>query len=103
MPNNHFFSSYGLSEPAPVSITAYDDSPENILHTVGKLDSQGIGEFLVQGFNFMTGYYKLRAELFARIAKYKIPARFFVYDKFSLSGSGKIDSVFFLGGRLQKN
>jgi len=70
MPRNHFLSSYGLSEMAPVSITAYDDSDENILHTVGKVvknikikidnpDSQGIGEILVQGFNLMTGYYKL--------------------------------------------
>jgi fatty-acyl-CoA synthase len=70
MPQNHFLSSYGLSEMAPVSITDYDDSDENILYTVGKIvknikikidnpDSQGIGEILVQGFNLMTGYYKL--------------------------------------------
>ena len=206
MPNDHFMSSYGLSEPAPVSITAYGDSLENILHTVGKPvknirikidkpDSEGIGEILVQGFNLMTGYYKLRpeeqtidaegwlhtgdlgkldangylhltgrikeiiirggeniypaeveeaisefeiiddvkvfgvphdffgeevcacvklktgktfdennlrAELSARIAKYKIPARFFVYDKFPLLGSGKIDSVSLKTDALKK-
>lgn len=70
MPNNHFLSSYGLSEMAPVSITGYDDTDEKILHTVGKPvenirvkidkpDSNGVGEILVQGFNLMTGYYKL--------------------------------------------
>ena len=70
MPNNHFLSSYGLSEMAPVSITDYDDTDEKILHTVGKPvkniyvkidkpDSNGVGEILVQGFNLMTGYYKL--------------------------------------------
>lgn len=73
MPNNHFMLSYGLSEMAPVSITTYDDSLENILHTVGKPvknikikilnpDSDGVGEILVQGFNLMTGYYKLSPE-----------------------------------------
>ena len=58
---------------APVSITKYDDSRENILYTVGKPvknikikifepDSNGVGEILVQGFNLMTGYYKLAPE-----------------------------------------
>ena len=196
MPNNHFLSSYGLSEMAPVSITAYDDSHENILHTVGKPvknirikiadpNQNGVGEIFVQGFNLMTGYYKLapaeqaidadgwlhtgdlgaldesgylrltgrikeiiirggeniypaeveaaisedenisdvkvfgvpndfwgevvcacvkiksavfdeknlRASLAARLAKFKIPEHFLVYDKFPLLGSGKIDSV----------
>ena len=196
MPNNHFLSSYGLSEMAPVSITAYDDSRENILHTVGKPvknirikiadpNQNGVGEIFVQGFNLMTGYYKLapaeqaidadgwlhtgdlgaldesgylrltgrikeiivrggeniypaeveaaisedenisdvkvfgvpndfwgevvcacvkiksavfdeknlRASLAARLAKFKIPEHFLVYDKFPLLGSGKIDSV----------
>ena len=70
MPNNHFMSSYGLSEMAPVSITVYGDDIQKILHTVGKPvknirvkilnpDSNGVGEILVQGFNLMTGYYKL--------------------------------------------
>ena len=79
MPNNHFLSSYGLSEMAPVSITDYDDSAENILHTVGKpvknvnvkiVDRETgancevgqVGEILVQGFNLMTAYYKLDAD-----------------------------------------
>ena len=195
MPHNHFLSSYGLSEMAPVSITAYDDSRENILHTVGKpvknirikIDNpnqNGVGEILVQGFNLMTGYYKLapaeqaidadgwlhtgdlgaldengylrltgrikeiivrggeniypaeveaaisedenisdvkvlgvpddfwgevvcacvkiksafdekklRDSLAARLAKFKIPEHFLVYDEFPLLGSGKIDSV----------
>ncbi|MBR2519540.1 MAG: AMP-binding protein [Selenomonadaceae bacterium] len=70
MPNNHFMSSYGLSEMAPVSITVYGDDLQKILHTVGKPvknirvkilnpDSSGVGEILVQGFNLMAGYYKL--------------------------------------------
>ena len=79
MPNNHFLSSYGLSEMAPVSITDYNDSVENILHTVGKpvknikikiVDRETctdcsvgeVGEILVQGFNLMTAYYKLDAD-----------------------------------------
>lgn len=196
MPNNHFLSSYGLSEMAPVSITDYNDSEEKILYTVGKPvkniqikidnpNSNGIGEILVQGFNLMMGYYKialeeqpidtqgwfhtgdlgtidaegylrltgrikeliirggenifpaeietaiseqeniadvkvigvphdfwgevacaclkikssdfdekkLRDSLAARLAKYKIPEHFLVYDEFPLLGSGKIDSV----------
>lgn len=70
MPNNHFLSSYGLSEMAPVSITNYNDTEEHLLHTVGhpvkniqikilNPDAEGIGEILVQGFNLMTCYYKL--------------------------------------------
>lgn len=76
MPNNHFLSSYGLSEMAPVSITTYEDSDEHVLHTVGKpvknikikilnpktgedCSAGEIGEILVQGFNLMTCYYKL--------------------------------------------
>lgn len=70
MPNNHFLSSYGLSEMAPVSITNYNDTDEHILRTVGhpvknvaikilNPNSEGVGEILVQGFNLMTCYYKL--------------------------------------------
>lgn len=76
MPNNHFLSSYGLSEMAPVSITTYDDTDEHILRTVGKpvknieikiVDRRSgavcgvgeVGEIFVQGFNLMTCYYKL--------------------------------------------
>ncbi|MBO4898872.1 MAG: AMP-binding protein [Lachnospiraceae bacterium] len=79
MPNNHFLSSYGLSEMAPVSITPYDDTNDHVLHTVGKpvrhinikirnmetgedcLVGES-GEILVQGFNLMTGYYKVPIE-----------------------------------------
>lgn len=84
-PNNHFASSYGMSEMAPISITDYDDTPEHICHTVGKpiknirvriFDHEtkqecGIGqagEIQVQGFNLMTCYYK------ANLAKQSIDA-----------------------------
>ena len=79
MPNNHFLSSYGLSEMAPVSITPYDDTNDHVLHTVGKpvrnisIKIQDLetkedcpvgrsGEILVQGFNLMMGYYKVPIE-----------------------------------------
>ena len=79
MPNNHFMIAYGLSEMAPVSVTLYDDTDEHILHTVGKqvknieikiLDRATgktcpigqSGEILVQGFNLMTGYYRVQLE-----------------------------------------
>ncbi len=68
-----------MSEMAPVSITTYNDSVENILHTVGKpvknveikiVDRETgidcpvdeVGEILVRGFNLMTAYYKLDAD-----------------------------------------
>ena len=35
----------------------------------------------------------LRDSLAARLAKFKIPEHFLVYDEFPLLGSGKIDSV----------
>ena len=76
MPNNHFMVAYGLSEMAPVSVTEYDDTEEHLLRTVGRpvenirvriMDRETggdcpagtAGEILVQGFNLMTGYYKL--------------------------------------------
>lgn len=76
MPDNHFMIAYGLSEMAPVSVTLYDDGDDRILHTVGKpVENISVriidratgaecptgesGEILVQGFNLMTGYYKL--------------------------------------------
>ncbi len=76
LPNNHFLSSYGLSEMAPVTITDYSDSFEHITNTVGKpmehiemkivALSDGhecavgeTGEILLQGYNLMTGYYKI--------------------------------------------
>lgn len=76
LPNDHFLASYGLSEMAPVSITKYDDTEEHVLNTVGRpVDNISIrilnmstgkecatgesGEILVQGFNLMTGYYKV--------------------------------------------
>ncbi len=75
LPENHFLSSYGLSEMAPVTITDYEDSFEHITDTVGKpmehvkmkiaALSDGhecavgeTGEILLQGYNLMTGYYK---------------------------------------------
>lgn len=76
LPNEHFISSYGLSEMAPVSSTDYGDTDYHLLHTVGKPVSNieikiqdpqtgkecrigTQGEILVQGYNLMTGYYKL--------------------------------------------
>ena len=79
MPDNHFMIAYGLSEMAPVSVTLYDDTEEHLLHTIGKpveniqvmIQNRDTGrecpvgeagEILVQGFNLMTGYYKLPLE-----------------------------------------
>lgn len=75
LPENHFLSSYGLSEMAPVTITEYDDIGEHITNTVGKpmehiemkivSVSDGhecvcgeTGEILIRGYNLMAGYYK---------------------------------------------
>ena len=52
MPNNQITSSYGLSEITLVSIIEYDDSRENILYTVGKPDSNGIGQ-MKDGFRHL--------------------------------------------------
>ncbi|MBE5906891.1 MAG: STAS domain-containing protein [Lachnospiraceae bacterium] len=79
LPNDHFMASYGLSEMAPVSITVYGDTEEHLLNTVGKPVSNisikirnmengedcpvnVSGEVLVQGYNLMTGYYKVSLE-----------------------------------------
>ena len=76
LPKDHFMIAYGLSEMAPVSVTLYDDTDEHMLHTVGRqVENISIrilnretgaacapgeaGEILVQGFNLMTGYYKV--------------------------------------------
>ena len=76
LPNDHFMASYGLSEMAPVSITKYIDTDDHLLHSVGKPVENirikiintatgeecptGVsGEVLVQGYNQMTGYYKV--------------------------------------------
>lgn len=79
LPGNHFATSYGLSEMAPVSITDYDDTKEHIEQTIGK-PVEGIdiriydneknavcpanvsGEIQVQGFNLMLCYYKVALE-----------------------------------------
>ena len=68
-----------MSEIAPISQAEYEDTSDHILNTVGKpLDNIKIriidretgtdcatgddGEVLVQGFNLMTGYYKVPLE-----------------------------------------
>lgn len=75
LPENHFLSSYGLSEMAPVTITDYEDSFFHITDTVGKpmehvqmkiasladgheCATGETGEILLQGYNLMAGYYK---------------------------------------------
>ena len=79
LPNDHFMIAYGLSEMAPVSVTLYNDTPEHMRHTVGRpIENISVkiqdretgadcpagsqGEILVQGFNLMTGYYKVPIE-----------------------------------------
>ncbi len=67
LPNDRFRSSYGLSEMAPVTISAYDDDAEKVRTTVGKpvrdimvrVDENG--EICVKGFRLMTAYYKVAA------------------------------------------
>ena len=76
MPDNHFLSSYGLSEMAPVSITEYEDTDEHVMFTVGKpwpdirlkivnrdtgaeCPVGADGEILVQGCSLMGGYYRI--------------------------------------------
>jgi Acyl-CoA synthetases (AMP-forming)/AMP-acid ligases II len=79
LPNDHFLSSYGMSELAPITITGYGDSDEYVFKTVGKPISivelkirdykdghecavNEIGEILSRGPNLMSGYYKIEAE-----------------------------------------
>ena len=79
LPNDHFMIAYGLSEMAPVSVTLYEDTSEHMRNTVGKpIENISVkiqdretgedcpagspGEILVQGFNLMTGYYKVPLE-----------------------------------------
>ena len=79
-PNNHFSSSYGLSEMAPVSITDYEDTVEHITKSIGKLipdiearivdpekktvcEAGDTGEILLRGYNLMTCYYKAAPDL----------------------------------------
>ncbi|SCW37525.1 fatty-acyl-CoA synthase [Ruminococcaceae bacterium YRB3002] len=79
LPNDHFISSYGMSEMAPLTVTDYDDTDDHVLHTVGKpiplielkiwdyvnkkdCPDGYTGEILVQGYNLMAGYYKMDIE-----------------------------------------
>ncbi len=76
LPQNHFVVAYGLSEIAPVSVTIYGESRENLLHTVGvplydtevkiidretgKLCPPGNpGEILTRGEHLMLGFYNV--------------------------------------------
>lgn len=78
--NAHFVCAYGLSEMAPVSMTAYDDSIEHVVKTVGKpvdnikikitdrdtgkeLPCGAVGEINVEGYNLMSCYYKAALDL----------------------------------------
>ena len=68
LPNVHFLPAYGLSEMAPVTMAAYDDDEDRIVNTVGRpvknitLKIDANGEILVQGYNLMLGYYKVKIE-----------------------------------------
>lgn len=74
-----FFCAYGLSEMAPVSITAYNDTIEHVCSTVGvpvdniriiiqdntskeECKTGQVGEILVEGYNLMLCYYKVAVE-----------------------------------------
>ena len=76
LPQNHFVVAYGLSEIAPVSVTVYGESRENLLHTVGMplydtevrivdhetgaLCPPGVaGEILTRGEHLMLGFYNV--------------------------------------------
>ena len=68
-PNNHFSSSYGLSEMAPVSITDYEDTIEHIEARIVDPEKKTVceagdtGEILLRGYNLMTCYYKAAPDL----------------------------------------
>ncbi len=79
MPHVHFISLYGMSEMAPISKTAYDDSIEHITTTVGKpvtgvdveiRDRQSgetksvneIGEIYVRSQTSLVCYYRLKLD-----------------------------------------
>ncbi len=76
--NDHFISSYGMSELSPITMTEYSDSTEHICRTVGKVcdgvevtlfdlntgeqldpESGVKGEIAVRGTSAMTAYYKI--------------------------------------------
>ncbi len=78
-PNTKFFNAYGLSEIAPVSITDYDMSIEQLAYTCGRpinnitvqirntstgeICTRGVdGEIVVKGANMMACYYKLEID-----------------------------------------
>ena len=79
LPGVHFMSVYGMSEIAPISIVAYNDTPEHIVSTVGK-PSPGVqveirnpatgavcatgeeGEITVKSENSLVCYYKFDIE-----------------------------------------
>lgn len=75
-PNAFFATAYGLSEMAPVSLTAYKDTVEHVSQTIGKpMENVEVkivnpvngaecpqgesGEIVVKGFNTMVCYYRL--------------------------------------------
>ena len=78
LPRNHFVVAYGLSEIAPVTVTAYEESRENLSATVGRplydtevkiVDRETgepcppgkAGEILTRGEHLMLGYYNVSA------------------------------------------
>ena len=67
-PDTRFFSCYGMSEMAPITVTLPGDTPEHIVTTVGKplpgfqVKIAENGEIMVQGNTLMCCYYKLDAD-----------------------------------------
>lgn len=89
LPNDHFLSAYGLSEMSPVSTTLYEDTQEHVLHTVGK-PARNISIVLKEGQTF--DEQAMKEALGKKLAHYKIPSRYIVFDSFPTLGSGKIDA-----------